>query len=84
MRKLLCFLLGFMATLSVECQKMPLDYSALASWPNIQSECISDDGDFIMYFLNRGDMGTQLVVRSRDTTLSRAYNNIRDAEISMR
>jgi len=79
MKKLLFFFVGSMTSLVVNCQKMPLDYSSLASWPHIQAENISDDGNFVIYFLNSEDQGTQARVVSLGSGVSKTYNNVRDA-----
>lgn len=66
---LLCFLNNCFA------QKPSLDFAALKNWPEIQSPSLSNDGNYVMYFLN-GKVDCGLYIKSVNNSFNKIITNL--------
>jgi dienelactone hydrolase len=65
-----------------EAQKPPLNYDAIIHWPQINSEGISNDGNYLLYGVGenrRPEIGEKLVIQTVDNSLKVEIQNVTDA-----
>ena len=54
-------------------QKRPLDYAASKKWPYLQPLAITNDGKYVAYKLNIGDLSSDLVVEALAWNWNRTF-----------